>query len=475
MDAITDDISVTAPIAAAPMGKRMEHAGHNPVLPAVLEPAAEAALADLTAEALVTPRPRAAPSSARVTAVLLTRDRPELLLRALASIERSQAPAKTLVIDNGSSTEGAQALAAICEGRTSAVLKRSERNLGCAGGRRLGVELADTEFVLFLDDDAELMPGALDHLVAELDRNPRVGAVTATVVGPEGRVMHSGGSMEVEEEIVTFTLLGWDVPFVEADLPPSGASGWVPGGASLTRLALLREFPIDVTMGSYYEDNEWCYRVERARPDSFRRSREALVLHHVQPRCPSGSDLASRSHIVQLLGSHARFYELHGVLLGPWLFSLLIPELRTEDGRCDLAAARVLMELVASKGTDWTLRSWMNGDLNGLLEANRRLVKLRAVETELGLTKAALEREAAEARARAAQVADLTAQVAELRAEVSGIAPRPQPVEQSVTWQILQRMRGRAFKLLGGEQFGGVRVLHRALRLFGRTLQRHRS
>ena len=57
----------------------------------------------------------------------------------------------------------------------------ADRDLGAAGGRRLGAELAAAELVLFLDDDAELMPGALAHLVAHLDEHPSAGAVTATV------------------------------------------------------------------------------------------------------------------------------------------------------------------------------------------------------------------------------------------------------------------------------------------------------
>jgi hypothetical protein len=131
-------------------------------------------------------------------------------------------------------------------------------------------------------------------------------------------------------------------------------------------------------MGAYFEDNEWAYRISRDRQGIFRRSREALVLHHTQPKHAPTSDFASRSRMVELLASYARFYELHDRLLGPWLFDH-VPGLRADDGSSDLAAARLLMELVLAKGTDWIFMEWMRGDLDGLLSNQRR----HAAEKEL--------------------------------------------------------------------------------------------
>ena len=157
-------------------------------------------------------------------------------------------PVRTLVIDNNSMPATARAVAAVCEGRERTELLRSERNLGCAGGRRHGAELAETELVLFIDDDIELMPGALEHLLSELDGHPEADAVTGTVVNSDGMVMHSGGPIDVLNEIVTFGLLGNGAPVASIDLPPSGPSGWAPGGAVLVRGTVLDEHPIDATM-----------------------------------------------------------------------------------------------------------------------------------------------------------------------------------------------------------------------------------
>ena len=80
------------------------------------------------------------------------------------------------------------------------------------------------------------------------------------------------------------------------------------------------------------------------------------------------------------MGSYARFYQRHGLLLGPWLFDH-VSELRATDGTCDLAAARLLLELTLAKGGDWVFMSWMNGDLSGLLSARQREVDALAAKT----------------------------------------------------------------------------------------------
>jgi GT2 family glycosyltransferase/exopolysaccharide biosynthesis predicted pyruvyltransferase EpsI len=360
-------------IAGALLGKRVEFARstyHK------LEAIADYALADYPVVELPRAAPRVGaggangrPSShaaeARVTAVVLTRDRPQRALRAIDSVRGGAVPVGTLVVDNNSAPAAAAALAGGCEERDGVVLRRSDRNLGCAGGRRLALETVDTEFVLFNDDDAELEPGALDLLAADLEGHPDAAAVTATVVFPDGSVQHSGGSLKIAAGVADFGLIGAEVPDA-ATLPATGPADWVPGTAVLVRRAVLDEFPIDDRMSTYYEDNEWCYRVELARPGTFRRCREARAVHHFTRKHAPGRDFAGRSLAVELLEAQAQFYARHGVLLGTPLFEL-VPELLDSSGTPDVAGARLLMELLLAKGTDWVFTGWMNGELDPLL------------------------------------------------------------------------------------------------------------
>lgn len=376
-------------IAAALMGKQVEFApGPYHKVGGI----AEYALAGYPVRPIAEPTkrragaaPRAAASSlsdhVRVTAVVLTRDRPALVLRAIDSLQANRTSPHTLVVDNNSAPAAAAALVEECAERDRVFLHRSDRNLRCAGGRLLGSTLAQGELVMFIDDDAELCPGALDVMVAELDAHPEAGAVTATVQRPDGVVHHSGGSLRVYGGVAEFSLIGADR--APEELPPSGHADWVPGTAVLIRRALLTEFPLDPQMTSaYYEDNEWCYRVALARPGCFRRSREAVAVHHLTPRLRPGRDFVARSAAIDLLRGHARFYERHRLLLGIGL-SQLVPELCDAGGEWDQPAARLLMELVLAKGGDWVFMEWINGGLDVLLRARARLIEAGVKQEEL--------------------------------------------------------------------------------------------
>ena len=342
----------------------------QPPVAAELGPAARQTLRRLTAVARGTPPRGRRIRGSRITAVVLTRDRPRLALRALRSLAEQQAELRTLVIDNNSASAAAAALARACAGYEQLELRRSERNLGCGGGRRLGASAADSEFVLFLDDDAELLTGAVDHLLAELDEHPEAGAATATVVYGDGTIMHSGGTLQTTDELARFELVGFRRPFDETPLAATGQADWVPGTAVLIRRELLESYPIDDAM-AYFEDNEWCYRIRLNRAAEFRRSREALALHadDIKMRIWPG-EFRTKMRLADWLSALAIFYKCHGLVLGPMLFDF-VPELRTDDRSPDLEGAQLLMELVAAKGTDWVLMEWINGELGGLLRANR--------------------------------------------------------------------------------------------------------
>jgi glycosyltransferase involved in cell wall biosynthesis/GT2 family glycosyltransferase len=409
----------------------------------LLDPAAGEPLRHLTAAARQTRPPARAEATQRIAAVVLTRDRPELLERSLDSLEESETPVDTLVIDNASTPAQSRRVSAVCAGRHRVRLRRSEVNLGTAAGRQLGIELSDSDLVLFLDDDAELLPGALEHLLAELDEHPSVGAVSATVVSSDGLVLHSGGSLDRADGVVTFGLIGSGTEFDPEAVPASGEAGWVPGTAALVRRGLLDEFPIDERMAAYFEDNEWCYRVARARPGSFRRSREALVFHQLMPSTPLDPSWPGIVRRVDLLSAAARFYQRHGALLAPSVFDLL-PELRAEDGTYDVGSARTLMELIAARGPEWTAAAWARRDLRTLLEGysstRNAYAELRRRQAHLEQTHIELDRAQAELEQlrRAVAAQDETLTFLRVRHEILCM------VEEGGWW----RLRGRVLPLI---------------------------
>jgi GT2 family glycosyltransferase len=122
-------------------------------------------------------------SESSVCAVVVTRDRRELLEGCLERIEHgSRAPEAIVVVDNASSDGTAAMLA---ERFPAVEVVRLEENAGGAGGFARGVARAAQyghDWLWILDDDTWPEPDALTALMAGADRAPAVPNVLASVV-----------------------------------------------------------------------------------------------------------------------------------------------------------------------------------------------------------------------------------------------------------------------------------------------------
>ncbi len=364
-------------IAAAMLGKRVEFL---PDAAGRLEAIAQAWLADLAVDALpcaispvdVRRHPaRRAGRRPRVTAVVVTRNRPRLAARAIESVLQSRIPTPIVVIDDNSTPAATAALAGSCAGNALVRFERSPVGLGAAGGRNFGVELSDTDYVLFLDDDAELFPEAVGHMLTDLDTHPEAGTSTATVVDERGTIQHAGGEMWKTPGLVRFTLRGTGRASQDPERPSTGPTGWAPTTALLVRRTLLEAEPYDSQMSAYFEDNEWSWRVAQSHcATRFRHCNEAMAIHRPSRKLVHEQGFKGASSAVDWLCSLARFWARSGRILWPWSFSVA-RDLTAPDGKPDLARARLVFALAAEKGPDWMFAAWTSGQLSGLLKADQ--------------------------------------------------------------------------------------------------------
>jgi N-acetylglucosaminyl-diphospho-decaprenol L-rhamnosyltransferase len=131
-----------------------------------------------------------AASEPRVSAVVVSFNTRAHLLRCLESLPAAALPLETVVVDNASADGSADAVAA----RFPAVrLLRNAENVGFGRASNQGIALARAPYVLLLNSDAEVRPGAVEAMAALLDRRPRVGAVGPRTVGADGTVQVSFG------------------------------------------------------------------------------------------------------------------------------------------------------------------------------------------------------------------------------------------------------------------------------------------
>jgi len=103
----------------------------------------------------------------RVAAVVVTHNRPQLLLQALAALRAQTRPLDAIyVVDNPGAATGSAPEPGHVDGVT---LLRPDTNLGGAGGFALGMAqafAAGHDWIWLLDDDAMARPDALAHLLA---------------------------------------------------------------------------------------------------------------------------------------------------------------------------------------------------------------------------------------------------------------------------------------------------------------------
>jgi GT2 family glycosyltransferase len=110
-----------------------------------------------------------------------------LLVRCLQSLPPDSAggPLEVIVVDNGS-TDGS--VEAVRDGFPEIKLIANPNNAGLSRAFNQGAREAAGRYVLFLDNDTIVQPGALDTLCAFLDTHADVWAVAPKVVYPDGRI-----------------------------------------------------------------------------------------------------------------------------------------------------------------------------------------------------------------------------------------------------------------------------------------------
>ncbi|MFF3441215.1 glycosyltransferase family 2 protein [Streptosporangium sp. NPDC002721] len=107
----------------------------------------------------------------------------ELCLRALQ--EQTYRPIELIMVDDGSTDDSV----AVAE-RLGVRVVHTERNMGVAGARNLGITHARGEILVFVDSDVAAYPDAVEVAVGMLAADPRLGAV-CSIHDPEPLIRDS--------------------------------------------------------------------------------------------------------------------------------------------------------------------------------------------------------------------------------------------------------------------------------------------
>lgn len=201
----------------------------------------------------------------------------EMTLRFLESISQiGYANYEVVVVDNASNFDAKKEIQSRYPNVTVIC---SESNLGFAGGNNLGLQYCKGDYILFINNDTEVEPDFLNHLVQLGNAVPNLGVISPRLqyYDPKGIVQYAGST-----DLNTFTLRNRSLGYGEVDkgqYTTSYPTAFIHGAAMLVPKLVLTEVGLmEQRFFLYYEEYDWCARI-KARGFEIYYCGESLVYH----------------------------------------------------------------------------------------------------------------------------------------------------------------------------------------------------
>ncbi len=183
--------------------------------------------------------------SALSTVVVVTWRGREHITACLDALAAQKSPHRTIVVDNASD----DGTAALISGHE---VVRLPRNRGYAGGLAAVLDLVDTPYVAWLNDDAVPDPSWLSELESALAADPGAAAATSSILLVDGSTQSVGVALTADGHGKDVVLAGREV------------FGFC-GGAALLRTDELKAVGgVPASFFCYYEDTDTAWRLRLA-------------------------------------------------------------------------------------------------------------------------------------------------------------------------------------------------------------------
>ena len=209
---------------------------------------------------------------------ILTRNQPDLLPRCVSScvaeIEREGIAAEIILIDNASCNGSPQRVA---NQFLLVRLVRNEENLGFSKANNIAIRMSQGRYVLILNDDTELHPGALGLLVRVMDADPHIGAVGPKFLNPDGSWQRANAPKRfprlpgIVSELLRLDSILEKFPLTRdlltnrRDEKRGGDAEQIDGACFLARREALDAVGLfDEGFYFFFEDSDLCYRLKKA-------------------------------------------------------------------------------------------------------------------------------------------------------------------------------------------------------------------
>lgn len=207
--------------------------------------------------------------TADVSAVIVSYNVRDLLVQCIASL-RADGVQQIVVVDNASRDGSAEAARSAGPGVEVIAL---DRNVGFGAGANAGAARTSTPYVIVLNPDLEVEPGATKTLVDVLDQQPDVGVVAPRIETPDGRLYPSARTFPDLADAAGHAFLHfvWRTnPFsrrykmLDWDHTTARDVDWVAGTHMVVRRSAWDEVGgFDESFFMYLEDVDLCWRMKQ--------------------------------------------------------------------------------------------------------------------------------------------------------------------------------------------------------------------
>jgi GT2 family glycosyltransferase len=189
----------------------------------------------------------------------------------LASL-KSYTPTEVVVVDNASTDGSVEMVRADYPWVT---LQANKRNFGYGAAANQAITACHAKYVLLLNSDTIVMPGAVEALIRYLDQNPRVAIGGPRILNPDGTLQRScfpfPTPVDVFLDVSNLSSLIRYVPILRNSYLRTWSHShvrpvpWISGAAlAINRSAFEAVGGFDASFFMYFEEVDLCYRLASA-------------------------------------------------------------------------------------------------------------------------------------------------------------------------------------------------------------------